>query len=63
MYATEEESLYVANGKLLSKEDAEAFTCYIKKCTARVYLRSNGYAYKVANYSIQHGSMYNVQDI
>lgn len=58
MWATEEENLYVSNGKIIAKEDAEAYTCYEKKCKGRVYLKQNGIAYKVHEHTIAHGSMY-----
>lgn len=57
MWAVEEQCLYVSNGKIV-KENNEAFTCYLKKCSGRVYLRQNGIAYKVKNHTIMHGSMY-----
>lgn len=57
MFAVEEEMLYISNGKM-SKEAEEAFTCYNKKCGGRVYLKSNGIAYKVAPHTVLHGSMY-----
>lgn len=58
MWAMEEEVLYVSNGKIVSKDDAEASTCYVKECSGRVYLKPNGIAYKVIEHNIQHGSMY-----
>lgn len=58
MFDMEEEMLYVSNGKIIARDQAEAFTCYIKNCTGRVYLKPNGIAYKVNEHSIQHGSMY-----
>lgn len=58
MWALEEEVLYMSNGKIVSRDDAEAFTCYVKKCSGRIYLKPNGVAYKVIEHSVQHGSMY-----
>lgn len=57
LWATDEENLYVSNGKIVGNED-EAFTCYTKKCKGRVYLKQNGSAFKVAEHTINHGSMY-----
>lgn len=59
MWAVEEEVLYVSNGKIIAKDQAEAFTCNIKNCKGRVYLKPNGAAYKVAEHTVLHGSMYN----
>lgn len=59
MWAVEEEVLYISNGKILAKDQAEAFTCHIKKCSGRVYLKPDGIAYKVAEHNVDHGSMYN----
>lgn len=59
MWAVEEEILYVSNGKIIAKDQAEAFTCNVKGCTGRVYLKPDGVAFKVAEHSILHGSMYN----
>lgn len=56
MYAVEEECLYVSNGKIV-KDQSEAFTCHVKKCGARVHLKQNGIAIKVADHTINHGSM------
>lgn len=60
MWAVEEENLYVSNGKIIAKDNAEAFTCYEKKCYGRVYLKPNGIAYKVHEHTIAHGSMYKI---
>lgn len=60
MWAVEEQVLYVSNGKIIVKDQAEAFTCYIKNCSGRVYLKPDGIAYKVAEHSIQHGNMHNL---
>lgn len=57
MLATEEECLFVSNGKI-TKDKSEAFTCNVKKCGARVYLKQNGIAIKVADHTVTHGSMY-----
>lgn len=58
MWAVEEEVLYVSNGKIVSKDGDEAYTCYEKKCKGRIYLKQNGIAYKVKDHTIDHGSMY-----
>lgn len=58
MYAIEEQALYVSNGKITAKINAEAFTCYIEKCTGRVYLKPDGIAYQVGQHNVNHGSMY-----
>lgn len=58
MWAVEEEILYVSNGKIVTKDGDEAFTCYEKKCKGRVYLKQNGIAYKVKEHTVNHGSMY-----
>lgn len=58
MWAVEEEVLYVSNGKIIAKDNAEAFTCYGKNCKGRVYLKTNGIAYKIREHTIAHGSMY-----
>lgn len=60
MWAVEEETLYVSNGKILKNTNEEAFTCNYPKCRARVYLKQNGIAYKVTEHSIDHGSMYDM---
>lgn len=57
MYATEEQCLYVSNGKIL-KDKSEAFTCHTKKCGARVHLKQTGAAIKVSDHTVNHGSMY-----
>lgn len=59
MYAVEDEILYVSNGKIVTKDGDEAFTCYEKKCKGRIYLKQNGIAYKVKEHTVNHGSMYN----
>lgn len=58
MYATEEQCLYVSNGKIL-KDGSEAYTCTVKKCKGRVYLKKNKIAIKVADHTVSHGGMYN----
>lgn len=59
LWAVEEEALYVSNGKIIAKDRAEAYTCNVKGCTGRVYMKPNGVAYKIAEHSVLHGSMYN----
>lgn len=58
MYSLEEEFLYVSNGKIVKSENAEAFTCYIKECKGRVFLKPNGIVYKGNSHTVQHSSMY-----
>lgn len=58
MWAVQEECFYVSNGKIVNDDGDEAFTCYQKKCSARVYLKQNGFAYCVKSHTIAHGSMY-----
>lgn len=58
MWVADDESLYVSNGKIVKTDNSEAFTCSVNKCTARVYLKPNGIAYKVAEHTVNHGSMY-----
>lgn len=57
LWVMKEEALYVSNGKILGN-DEEAYTCYIKNCKGRVYLKQNGIAFKVAEHTVNHGSMY-----
>lgn len=57
IYDFKHEALYVSNGKIL-KDNTEAFTCYVKQCRGRVCLRPDGFAYKKAEHTIQHGTMY-----
>lgn len=57
IYDFQQEALYVSNGKIL-KDNTEAFTCYVKQCRGRVCLRPDGFAYKKAEHTIQHGTMY-----
>lgn len=47
MWAVDEELMYVSNGKIISKDNAETYTCYEKKCKSRANLKPNGIAYKV----------------
>lgn len=57
MWVPEEQCLYISNGKIVSS-NAEAYTCYQKKCKGRIYLTAKGLAYKVAEHNVNHGSMY-----
>lgn len=60
IWIPEEECLFYSNVRS-ERYDAIAYTCYQKKCTARVYLREDGSAFKTHN-SIHsnHGSMYHI---
>lgn len=58
MWCIDDEALYVSNGKIV-QSDKEAFTCNYPKCRGRIYLTQNGIAYRVADHTIDHGSMYN----
>lgn len=58
MWVTDDECLYVSNGKIIAKDSSEAYTCIINKCNARVYLKPNGVAYKVTEHTVNHGNMY-----
>lgn len=58
MWAVEEEAIYVSNRKIIAKDQAEAFTCKVKNCKGRIYLKPNGTAYKITEHTIDHGSMY-----
>lgn len=58
MFSLGDEFLYVSNGKIVKRENAEAFTCYIKECKGRVFLKANGIAYIAAPHTVDHGSMY-----
>lgn len=57
MYDKEEQYLYVSNSKIL-KDGSEAYTCQVKKCGGRVYLKTNQTAVKVSDHTVNHGSMY-----
>lgn len=58
MWVAEEEALYLSNGKILVKDGSEPYTCYEKSCRARINLRQDGFAYKSADHTVSHGSMY-----
>lgn len=57
MYCIEEQCLYISNGKIL-KDNSEAYTCHVKNCAARIYLKRNEIAVKAADHTVNHGSMY-----
>lgn len=60
MWVPNEENLYYANVR--SREyDAMGYTCYVKKCTARIYLKDDGTAFKTQiREHCNHETMYSV---
>lgn len=58
MFTLQDEFLYVSNGKIIKAENAEAFTCYVKQCKGRVFLKPNGVVYMGNPHTVDHGSMY-----
>lgn len=57
LYALDEQCLYVSNGKIIN-DGSEAYTCQVKRCGGRVYLKKNQTAIRAANHTVHHGSMY-----
>lgn len=60
MYDFDGEVLYMSNGRRTANgdEEFEAFTCYIKKCPGRVYLRHDGIAFRISGHTVKHDSMH-----
>lgn len=60
LWASSEQMIYMSNAKILVTDNSEAYTCYDKKCTARVHVRPDGFAYKKSEHTVAHGSMYDL---
>lgn len=60
MWVPDENNLYYANVR--SREyEAMGYTCYVKNCTARIYLKVDGTAFKTHSTThSNHGSLYSV---